>query len=101
MVQLVEERVKCPKEINEIRVALVALVEDIKAGKDLVLIAGENLQSISSAIAGLDQIDDEIRETLPESVQCLGLMAGEIIGLLMKKDEVPAQPVVPAVEENA
>ena len=30
MVQLVDETIKCPKELNDIRVALVELISDLK-----------------------------------------------------------------------
>jgi len=87
MVQLEDVAVKCPKELNDIRKAVVGIVKDIKAKKDLVSIAGGNLQALSDAIAGLEQLDDELKEALPEAVACLGVMAGEIVGALAKPKE--------------
>ena len=96
MAQLVDESVKCPKELNDVRKAIVGIIEDIKDGKDLMLIAGENLQALSEAVSGLEQIDDELADNLQESVNCLGLMTGEIIGILAKPAVVPT----PVVEET-
>jgi len=90
MTQLEEVVVKCPKELNDIRNAIVAIVEDVKSGKDLVVIAGENLQGLSDAISGLEKVPNELKDALAESVSCLGVMAGEIVGILAKPKQVPA-----------
>ena len=90
MVQLEDVSVKCPKELNDVRKAIVGIVEDVKAGKDLVLIAGENLQALSDAIAGLEKIPGEVKDALPESVSRMGLMAGELVGILAGPRQVPA-----------
>lgn len=90
MVQLVDESIKCPKELNDVRKALVGIVEDVKAKKDLVVIAGENLQALSDAIAGLEKVGEEFKDALPESLLCLGLLTSEVAGILLKKEEAPA-----------
>lgn len=89
MVELIEESVKCPKEVNDIRRAIVEVVRDIKDGKDLLVVAGENLQLLSEAIAGLENIDDELTQAAPESITCLSLMAGEILSIVTKKADAP------------
>ena len=84
MADTVEVTVNCPKELNDVRTAIIGIVTDIKAGKALVVIAGENLQALSDAIAGIDAIPDELKENLPESVACLGVLASELVSVLAK-----------------
>lgn len=82
MADLIEVAVKCPKELNDVRTAIVGIVADVKAGKDLVVIAGENLQALSDAIAGIDAVPNELKDNLPESVACLGVLASELVDVL-------------------
>lgn len=82
-VELIKEEVECPKELNDVRKAVVAVVEDVKAGKDVGEIATGNLQLLADAISGLDKIPDEISEDLSNSVKCLGLLGGDLAGILL------------------
>jgi len=90
MVQLEDVSVKCPKEVNDVRKAVVGIVSDIKAGKSLVEIAGGNLKALSDAIEGVEKIGDEVREAPAETVACLGLLAGELVGVLVAPKKDPA-----------
>lgn len=86
-VVLIDETVKVPKELNEVRTALVGLIADIKAGKDIATIATENLGALVAAVGGADQLDDEVKEALKESITCIALMGSDIVGMLAKKAE--------------
>lgn len=80
---LVDVTVKVPKEFNDVRVALVELVKDVKAGKDVGTIAAENLPTLLAAIAGADQIPTEFREELAKSTAAAGLLGGEVVGAFL------------------
>lgn len=49
------------KESLEVTESLAELVKDIKAGKDVSVIAAENLPGLVKAIEGYDKIDDEMK----------------------------------------
>lgn len=80
---LVPVTVQVPKELNDVRVALVELIKDVKAKKDVGLIAAENLSLLLQAIAGADQIPDEVKSELQKSTVAMGLMGGEIVGAIV------------------
>lgn len=79
MVSFVEEVVQVPKEINDIRQAVVAIIGDIKAGKSAVEIAAENLANLVQAVNGMELVDDEVRGALGESVACMGLLGRDVL----------------------
>lgn len=87
-VQFVNLSIDVPKEMNDVRIALVELIEDIKAGKSITDIAAENLPNVMKAVEGFDQLDDEAKTE--QAYDCYGLTASGIAKALMKKKE--AQP---------
>lgn len=74
-----------PKELFEVKVAVVELLKDILAGKGLPELVGENLSNLSKAVGGADKLDDEIKEDLAASLQCAGLFGADIVSALLKK----------------
>lgn len=81
--ELVDVSYKAPKELNDVRVALVAVIEDLKAGKDLLTVGAENLALLSTAVAGVGNLPAEVKAELKESSECIGHMVGEIAGVLL------------------
>lgn len=86
----VKVEVEVPKELNDVRVAVVSVVADIKAGKPLLEVAGGNLQKLNDAISGADKIPDELKAELAGSIALAGLMGGEVLAELLKKSPAPA-----------
>lgn len=85
-VQLVDVNIKAPKELNDVRLAVVSIIEDVKAKKSIAEIAAGNLTKLVAAVEGADQIDEAFKEESKRSAALAGLMGGEIIGAVMAKD---------------
>lgn len=83
VVQLVDVQIKAPKELNDVRVALVGLIEDLKAKKSLEQIAAGNLFKLSEAVGGIDKIPAEFQEELAKSMAVTGLLGGQVAGALL------------------
>jgi len=81
--EMVTVQIQAPKEINEVRVALLGILEDVKAGKTAGEIAGENLPALFAAIDNAGKIPDEAKAKLKETAAVAGLLGGEIIGVLL------------------
>lgn len=81
--ELVPLTLQVPKELNDVRVALVGIVDDIKAGKTAGEIAGENLPALFAAIDNAGKIPEEAKEKIRESCALGGLMGGELLGVLL------------------
>jgi hypothetical protein len=96
-VQLVDVTIKAPKELNDVRIAAVKFVEDIKAKKPIGDIASGSLGNFIAAVEGADKIDDEFKEEARKSAALAGLMGGEIIGAVMG-ESAPANGGEPVVE---
>lgn len=60
-VQTVPKTLNVGKESSEVVDSLGELVKDIKAGKDISLIAAENLPSLLVAIDGFEKLDEEMK----------------------------------------
>lgn len=82
--EFVEQTVKLPKELSEVKKALVELVADIAAKKELAVIVGENLPLLMQAIEGFDKMGEEIKA--PEAANVAALLGAEIFQSLKKKD---------------
>lgn len=72
--------VECPKELLEVVQALVAIVEDIKAKKEIGVIVAENLPLLIKAIDGSDKIGAEIKEK--EALNVALIAALELVKVL-------------------
>ena len=83
MVNLVPVSYQAPKEMNEVRVALVEVVKAVRAGKPLSQIAMEDLALLSDALKGVDQIPMEAREDLSHTAQLAGHLGGELLGIFL------------------
>lgn len=58
---LIKVELEVPKESKEVIDAVVELIKDLKAKKDLTAILAENIAVLSMAIEGLDQIKEELK----------------------------------------
>ena len=89
-VQLVDEQVKVPKELNDVRIAIAGLVKSIKKAKadgfDLAIDVPEvvmaSYKNVVHAIEGVDKVPMEIRKELGASIVCAGLMGADVLEAL-------------------
>jgi len=84
-VAIQEKTVKYAKELDDVGVLLVSLVETIKEKKDVT----SNVDELIAAINGIDQVDDEIRENLRVAMQTMGYRLMEIPAILFAPKAVP------------
>jgi len=82
--EFVEQVVKLPKELSEVKKALVELVADIAAKKEISILIAENLPLLMAAIEGFDKMGEEIKT--PEAANVAALLGAEIFQSLKKKD---------------
>jgi hypothetical protein len=95
---IMEKTVEVSKESSELADAMVALVKSVKeatadgfdAAQDLPAIILGNLQGLSSAIEGVDKIDDEFKADPQAFLNAWLLASSELAGVFLKKDEVEA-----------
>lgn len=83
MTTLVDVTVKVPKELNDVRVALVALITDIKQGKPFAVVAVETFPLLLAAVTGAQALGDEVKAEMQKSSALIGLMGGELVGALV------------------
>ena len=81
-VEFVEVKLNLPKECEDVRKFLIELVEDIKAKKDVAVIAAENLPNLMAAVQGYDQLGAEAKT--PEAYDCFALTGSGIAKALIK-----------------
>ena len=78
--ELVQVQVAVPKEANDIKILLVALVASIKAKKSLGEITADVLPKLMSAIEGFDKLGEEAKSQ--EMINLYGLLAADIAKVL-------------------
>ena len=78
----VQLTVTVPKEVNDLRTALVTVIQDVKAGQNLVQMLS-NLSVFVTAIAGVTAIPDDVKSDLTGSLQVAGLFAADVVGVLL------------------
>lgn len=89
-VELVEESVKVPKELNEVRLAVRSLVTSIKSAKadgldlavDIPAVVMASYKDVVKAIEDVDKVPAEVREALSESVVCAGMLGADVLAAL-------------------
>lgn len=86
-----DKQLPMAKETDDVLTMIVELIEDIKAGKSYMTIAGENLPNLKDALDGIDKIDDEYKEDMRVALATIGYRSGEIAGVLLKKKEESAE----------
>lgn len=83
MINLVDINFKAPKELNDVRVALIELTQALKDGGGLAAVLGK-LGLLMTAIDGLQTIPEEFKEELKKSLELSGFMGGELVGVLLE-----------------
>lgn len=81
--ELVKLEVSVPKELNDVRLFVVELLKDIKAGKDRGAILAENMPNLFVAVEGVSTMSEEVKQESAKSAVLAGLMGGEIIGVFL------------------
>jgi len=89
---LVSETVQVPKELNDVRKALVQVVKSAKEaskdgfqpGKDIPAIVMDSYKALAEALEGMTAIPLEVKENVGESVYCAGLLGGDLVKELAK-----------------
>lgn len=82
--EMIEQVVKLPKELAEVKKCLVELVADIAAKKELAVIVSENLPLLIQAIEGFEKMAEEVKT--PEAANVAALLGAEVFQALKKKD---------------
>ena len=81
---MIEDRtVKIAKEIDDVGLAIVEIIHDIKAKKPITEIAGENLQNLVAMVNGIDLVDDEYEANRRVAMATMGYRTGEMADALM------------------
>ena len=83
---IVTQEVQIAKEVDEVGRLVEELVEDIRDGKDAGQIVGENLKNLTDAIAGLDQVDDELKANRKVVMQTIGRRTGGLADAIIGKE---------------
>jgi len=81
-----KKEIEYAKEMDDLGHALVELVRDIKAKKDIAQIAGENIPTIMDALAGIDKVDDELKANRTVAIQTIGRHLGGLVDAVLPQD---------------
>ena len=89
-IALLDETVQVPKELNDVRVAIVKIVESSKkacedgfqAGQDIPAVVMASYQSLVLAIDGISKVKYEAKHAMGESIVCASLMGTDILKAL-------------------
>ena len=87
---LEQKSVTVAKEADDVLFAVIELVKDLKAGKDLATVAAENLPNLLTALNGVDQVTSEWASSPQAVYSTVGYRVGELVAALTT---TPAQPV--------
>ena len=82
--EFIEQVVKLPKELAEVKKCLVELVADMAAKKELAIIVSENLPLLIQAVEGFEKMAEEVKA--PEAANVAALLGAEVFKALIKKD---------------
>lgn len=80
---IIQVQVDRAKEIDDVLVLLVGLVTDLKAKKDLATVAADNLPKLMDAVAGVNQVADELKANKAVAFATIGSRVGELAGALL------------------
>ncbi len=84
--------VKASKETHDVGVLIKKLVLALKAKKPLVQVAAEELKSLSDAVSGIDELDDEAKADLVASISAIYVPISEMARELLVKPATEAAP---------
>lgn len=84
-VNLVSVNVQVPKELNDVKIALVTVLGHIAQGDAAFQAVLSSLGQLNEAVNNWQQIPIEVKEALGASVACAGLIGAGVIDALVKK----------------
>lgn len=79
---------KAPKELADVRAALMGVIKGIQDKKNILVVAAENLVALQQALTGLEKVGGDFQADLKASAELAGFMGGELIGVLFSKPAV-------------
>lgn len=82
-VQLVDEKIQLPKEMNDVRKLVVELVKDLMAKKELTAVAAENLPLLYAAFDGMNLLPAEAKD--PHAIDLGAILAADLLKVLLGK----------------
>jgi hypothetical protein len=80
---IMEKTVQYAKEIDDVMMLVVELLKDVKAGKGALEIGAENLPLLMQAVAGAEQIKDELAMNKEVVLQTIGSQVGSIAAVFV------------------
>jgi len=83
--------VEYAKEIDDCAVLLVKLVSDIKAGKPLQEVGSGAVAPLVDALAGVDQVGEEVKANRKVALQTIGYRTGELTDAILGQPEPQPQ----------
>jgi hypothetical protein len=86
-IEMVEEMVSMPKELNDVRMAVSDIVRSVITARedgfelatDIPAIVMASYMSLVEAIEGIDKIPSEVREKMGESLVCAALLGADVL----------------------
>lgn len=84
-VQLVEVKYMAPKEMHEVREAIMGLIKAAVAKKPLTEVAVSEWSRLQAAIDGVQTLPEEAKEKMGEMLEASGHFAGQIVRAVMGK----------------
>lgn len=82
---ILKKEVEYAKEIDDVGALLVGIVKDAKSGKSPAEIASGAVAKLVDALAGIDQMDDEMKGNRKAALQTLALRMSEMVDVLLPK----------------
>ncbi len=88
---LVTVSYQAPKEANDVRVAIIGLLEKLKGGVPPIEAIIAELTALSAAVNQADQIPEEFKQYWKQSCELSGHLGGSIIGTLFSPKASPQE----------
>jgi len=82
---ILKKEVEYAKEIDDVAALLVGIVKDVKAGKTPMEIASGGIAKLVEAMAGVDQLDDEMKANRKAALNAVLLRSAELVDVLLPK----------------
>ena len=82
MATLVDVTFQAPKELNDVRVALIDLVQLLKDKKGLADILAK-LGEFTAAVEGIQNVPQDFKDELKKSFETTGYFGGQLVGVLL------------------
>ena len=84
---IIDREVKVAKELDDVAILLVQLVDTIKQGKELTEVVDE----LVNALNGFDQVDDELAANRKVALQTIGSRLFELVDVILTKAPVEVE----------